>query len=120
MGRPKPDSKLVSSMDLKNSLTTTAEVVLAHRRLAVLRHLMAMSEHRSNELIVSDVLNRQGISSSWSEIRNCLRFLEERDAIGADMTDRLMVMRLTRRGEDIALGRTTIDEIAAPGPECVY
>jgi hypothetical protein len=107
-------------MDLKNCLATTAEVVLAHRRLAVLRHLIVMSEYRSNELMLSDILNRQGISSSWNEIRDCLRFLEEHDAIAADMTDRLMVVRLTQRGQDIALGRTTIGEIAAPAPDCAY
>lgn len=107
-------------MDLQNSFATTAQIVLAHRRLATLRHLLTMSECRSNELILCDVLNRQGIASSWSEVRDCVRFLEEHDAITTDMADCLMVLRLTQRGQDTALGRTLIGEIASPGPDCAY
>jgi len=71
-----PPSSNTFAMDLKNSLAITAEIVLAHRHLATLRHLLTMPEHQTNELILNEVLSRQGIGSSRNDVRDCLRFLK--------------------------------------------
>ncbi|MBP7703777.1 MAG: hypothetical protein KA105_00670 [Caulobacter sp.] len=79
-----------------------------------------MPQFRSNELVLADLLGRVGLPSAWDEIRDCLRGLEAMATVTLSIEGSLMVVQLLRRGEEVASGRTAVDGVEPPGPDCPY
>ena len=107
-------------MKVANEPDLLSKTRAEHRALAVLRSLKAMPAYRSNELVLGDLLDRLGITSTHEEVRGCLRWLDDCAALTIDMQDTLMVVQLTCRGGEASDGVIVIDGVRRPGPECPY
>ncbi|HEV7370215.1 ArsR family transcriptional regulator [Arenibaculum sp.] len=104
---------------ISNRLPVVSEVIAEHRGLAVLRILRAAG-HSANDSILMDVLRRYGIASTRAVVRECIERLKEAGLVTTGFFERVLVVTLTERGEDIALGRTTVPGILHPSPDCEY
>lgn len=91
-----------------------------HRGLAILRALASSPAYISNERVLGDYLDRLGLGSGDTELRGCLTDLERDGAITIAYERSLMVLSLTRRGEEVARGVQKLETVASPGPDCPY
>ncbi|MGH6873271.1 MAG: VpaChn25_0724 family phage protein [Rhizomicrobium sp.] len=107
-------------MTLENRPEDLGDIVAKHRRLVVLCLLMGPCGGGSNESVIADLVNRVGFRSTREGIRTCLGELEKSGAVKVDLCEALMVVRLTNRGEEIARGLISSDDVAEPGIECPY
>lgn len=107
-------------MVLENSPENFDDVIAKHRRLATLCLLMKPCGGSSNESVITDMLSMVGFRSTKEGMRTCLSDLEKSGAIKVDWCEALMVVHLTNRGEELARGLISSDDIAKPGIECPY
>lgn len=91
------------------------DLVEADIRLAILQVLEEDPDYSHNERILQGALERVGHSISGDRLRTELRWLEEQGLVTIEDVG-LYVVKLTRRGEDIALGRARVDGVARPRP----
>ena len=91
-----------------------------HRGLAILRLLHRSAEYRTNEFILIDWLEALALACSKGSLRELISRLERQGLLRTDRLDGLLIAILTEAGADVALGRTTCDDILRPTPECPY
>ena len=91
-----------------------------HRLLAVLRALWRSPGYTSSILLLRDRLAALGLSSSLDVMRADLQRLMETGLCNVNTGDDACRVTLTERGMDVAEGRTEVDGIRRPGPECPY
>lgn len=96
------------------------EIREAHRLLAVLRTLSRSPLYAANDLLLRDWLDRLGLGTSRDVIRADLDHLQERGLCTLDRDGELTRVTLSERGLDVAEGRSQVDGILRPGPECPY
>ncbi len=89
----------------------------AHRRLAVLIHLQACSDHRSNGEILYEVANGVGIVTSREAMAADLAWLRDKDLVGIEDHEGFLVVTITPQGLDVALGRARQDGVRRPVPK---
>ncbi len=99
-------------------MTSYAETMERHRRLAILRFLQASPTYTSNVSILTDVLNGSdiGIDTSRAQTTTTLHWLAETGFVTIGGNADFVVATATARGVDIALGRATHPEIQRPAP----
>ena len=87
-----------------------------NQRLVVLRALASTNDGRLNETLIQRELDHFGYGLTRDEVRDVLRWLEERAAVEIVMAaDVIMVATLTRRGEDhIERRGVPVEGIAMP------
>lgn len=95
-------------------------ILVRQRGLAILRMLLRSPEYRANELILIDWLAALALACSKGDLRELVSRLERHGLLRSDSVGGLMIATLTEAGEDVALGRTTCDDVLRPKPECPY
>lgn len=87
-------------------------------RLRILQVLEEDPDYSHNVDVIRSALKfRAGHDLSRDHLHTELYWLAEQGAVKIDEGDGLMVVTLTARGEDIALGRTRAPGINRPRPE---
>lgn len=92
------------------------DLVTADIRLAVLQVLEEDPGYSHNERILKAALGRIGHQVSGDRLRTELRWHEEQGLVAIEDVGGLYVVKLTHRGEDVALGRARVDGVARPRP----
>lgn len=105
---------------LTNRDDVTDQMLGQHRGLAILRLLHRSSEYRTNELLLIDWLAALALAYSQGDVREIVSRLESQGLLRSDSLGELLIATLTEAGEDVALGRTTCDDVLRPKPECPY
>lgn len=93
------------------------QIVIEDQRLAILQVLQQDQDYSHNEHVLSRVLEQLGHAMSGDKLRTELAWLSEQNLIHVESIGDLMVAKLTRRGEDVALGRARIPGVARPRPD---
>jgi serine protease inhibitor len=94
-------------------VTTYAEEITASRRLTILLALYFANAFTMNRAVLRDQVGRTGYVTSMDEMMADLEWLVSIDLIEMLEMD---VVRLTYRGEDIALGRSQVNGVRRPSP----
>ncbi len=97
-------------------MSSYAEDVSRHRRLAVLRHLAEVPEYVSNASILQDVLTRLGLPVSYDSLITELSWLREQGFVDFDPNAAFVVVTATRRGVDLAKGLASHPGVQRPRP----
>lgn len=93
-----------------------ADIVTEDQRLAVLQALEQDPDYSHNEHVLGRVLQAVGHGISSDLLRTHLSWLAEQGLITTDDRAGLVVAKLTRRGEDAALGRARVPGVGRPRP----
>lgn len=93
-----------------------ADIVAENQRLTLLQALEQDPDYSHNEAVLQRMLGALGHNISTDRLRTELHWLAEQDLVTVEEVAGLLVARLTRRGEDAALGRARIPGIARPRP----
>ena len=97
-------------------MTSYAEDVARHRRLAVLRHLAEVTDYVSNESVLLDVLRKLGLPLSQDALMTELYWLREQGFVTFDPEAAFIVVTATRRGVDLASGLAEHPGVQRPRP----
>ncbi|ENY6783327.1 ArsR family transcriptional regulator [Providencia rettgeri] len=84
-------------------------------RLVTLRLLSEMPAYTSNSSILHGALARFGHHPSRDLVKTELRWLEEQGLVTLEDIGPVLVVKLTARGEDVAMGRATVPGVKRPG-----
>lgn len=85
-----------------------------HRRLSILRILAGAAGYRSNEAILTGMVNGFGIPSTRDQVRTEIAWLDEGGFVTTEDIAGLMIATATTRGVEIAQGLATHPDIARP------
>lgn len=91
-----------------------------HRALAILRFLTREQGSISNELIISARLDAIGLVSTREQLTDCLNQLEANGLTAQSAVEKLVVVTLTIKGEEVAQGRSEIEGVIKPSIDCPY
>lgn len=89
-------------------MSSFAEIVAADQRRVILETLAQDPDFAHNEDILAEALEYLGHSISKDKLRTELSWLQEQGLVSLQEHGPVIIARLTRRGEDVALGRTTV------------
>lgn len=92
------------------------DVIAADQRLSILRALEQDPDYSHNEHVLGRVLEAVGHAVSGDRLRTHLAWLAEQDLVQVEDVAGMQVAKLTRRGEDVALGRSRVPGVARPRP----
>lgn len=92
------------------------DTLARHRRLAILRHLAAVSAYTSNASILAEVCNGLGVTSSRSQVEADLTWLEEAGLATLARAGDFIVATASERGVEVAEGRSFVDGVQRPRP----
>jgi hypothetical protein len=105
-------------------MTNESPSIEQHRRehlaLAVLRVLDREPGYRLNELVLTSYFQQLGLTTIAAETRICLSLLERMGLIKSVTVEKVLVVELKEAGQDVATGRTVLEGVLRPGPECPY
>ena len=87
-----------------------------HQRLLVLQALESDPDYSHNEYVLSRYLQSRGHGISSDRLSTELAWLAEQGLLQLEAVAGFAVVKLTRRGEDVALGRTRVPGVARPRP----
>ena len=76
--------------------------------------------YRLNERVLADYLKGLAVGGTLADVRASLDALERMALLKSEWWDELMIVALTERGEEVALGTVIVDGVLRPGPECPY
>ncbi len=93
-----------------------ARTVQEHARLTILRLLYEDPDYTMNDSIITDMMPDYGVSQSRDQVRTELAWLREQGLVGYSDDAGIIIARLTERGADVALGRTTVPGVKRPSP----
>lgn len=93
-----------------------AEVINADQRLAILQILEQDPDYSHNEHVLKQGLQYLAHNISSDLVRTHITWLEEQGLVTVerDTVTGLWIVKLTRRGEDAALGRVRVPGVARP------
>ena len=97
-----------------------AELKSKHRALALLRMLQREPSYMSNEEIISSYFELVGLACSREQMAACLAALERAGLIEASTVEKLTVIRLTAKGEEVAKGLVVVEGVLRPGVDGPY
>lgn len=87
-----------------------------HQRLVVLQVLEEDADYAKNETVLQAALSALGHGISGDRLRTELAWLSEQGLVAVEAVAGMQVAKLTRRGEDVALGRSRVPGVARPRP----
>jgi hypothetical protein len=93
-----------------------AKLVAEDMRLVVLRVLAEDADYSHNEYVLQRMLGRFGHNVSFDRLRSELAWLAEQNLVTTATAGEIWVAKLTRRGADVAAGRTIVPGVQRPGP----
>ena len=106
--------------ELRNAPDEFQHFKSEHRSLAVLRVLHREPSHKSNDQIILDWLRKLALVSTREELKATIEKLAVLSLINTETIDDITVFELTEKGEDVALGRSIIEGVLRPSPDCPY
>ena len=86
----------------------------ADQRLVILQALEQDPGYSHNEAVLRSVLESVGHTVSRDALRTELAWLQEQGLVTITQAGDIQVVRLTARGEDVALGRARVPAVARP------
>lgn len=93
------------------------ELLQEDRRLAILRVLHDQPGLCLNDSVIHVALERLGHTVGRDTVRSDMAWLQDvGTVVTEEVAGRVLVAKLTQRGEDVALGRTKIPGIKKPNP----
>lgn len=94
-----------------------ANFIAEDRRLVILRFLADDNDYRLNDSILQKALDQVGHNVSRDMVRSDLSWLEEQGLITVEVVlDQIHVAELTKRGLDVAEGRSKVPGVKRPEP----
>lgn len=96
---------------------TFAQLQAESRRCAFLRFLADAPGCELNTSVMQDALDAYGHSVSRDQIDTDAAWLAEQGLVTVEDMRRVMVVRLTGRGHDVATGRATVPGVKRPRPK---
>ena len=93
-----------------------SQIVTENIRLIILRALEEDADYSHNETVIQGVLEAFGYNLSRDKLRTELYWLQEQDLAVINDTSGVLVIKLTQRGQDVALGRTRVPGVARRAP----
>ena len=87
-----------------------------HARLSILRLLGEQPAYEANCSILADALPELGINVGRDFVRDQVDWLAERGLVETREVRDLVIAKATRRGLDVAAGRTSVRGVARPSP----
>lgn len=103
-----------------NQKDTLDKIKDEHRSLLILRTLHRSPAYQLNELILSNFLDRYALGGTRETLRAGFGSLERMGLIKTENVGEVVVLTLTRHGQDVGLGRVILEGIQRPEPECPY
>lgn len=97
-------------------MTSYAETLSRHRRLAILRHLEALPDYTSNASILRDVCDGVGVTSNTDQILADIAWLAEQGLVTRVEHGTYTVATATVRGCEVARGDATHPGVQRPSP----
>lgn len=91
-----------------------------HRALAVLRFLHRQPGSMSNDRVISAYLDSIGLISPSEELVGCLDRLEANGLAAQRNVEKLIVVELSAKGEEVAQGRCAAEGVLRPSIDCPY
>lgn len=91
-----------------------ADYLRRHRRLSILRTLESAPQYKSNESLITQVLNTLGIASTRDQVRTELLWLAEQGFVTTEDVAGLLIAEATQGGQEIALGRRVHPDVEKP------
>jgi DNA-binding transcriptional ArsR family regulator len=93
-----------------------ASLLAEHQRLSILRFLADSVEYTRNVPVLQDGLEALGLSASRDQVESMAAWLEEQGLVTVEKIVEVKVVKLTRRGADVAAGRAVVPGIKRPSP----
>jgi hypothetical protein len=93
------------------------DAIAGFARLMILRELADQLDGRSNDLVLTRVLDAQGVRRSRDWVRTQLRRLAELDAVKVEEIGTVFVATLRQAGRDHVDRRGMIEGVARPADE---
>ncbi len=84
------------------------------RRLVYLRVLLESAAYRANEFVLQTMLESFGHAASADLVRTDLAWLKEQGLVSTEDVGGVCIAELLARGQDVALGRTTVPGVKKP------
>lgn len=106
--------------DLSNEQDGLHALKKEHCALALLRILQREPGYRLNDQVILDWLRVLALVAVIDDIHRCAADLEAKGLIKIEAIDKIQVYILTEEGESIALGRSLVEGVLRPSPECLY
>lgn len=97
-------------------MTTYKNELSKDQRLVILRSMNELG-NTANDSMLHTVLEQYGHNVSRDKVRTEARWLEEQGLIAIKDINGVLVCTLTARGQDVALGRATVDGVKRPSPK---
>ncbi len=94
-----------------------ADIVTEDQRLAILEALEGDPDYSHNEHVLGRLLQAVGHGISRDRLRTHIAWLQEQELVAVEDISGVLVVRLTSRGEDAALGRARVPGVARRRPE---
>jgi hypothetical protein len=88
-----------------------------HRRLAILRALLAAAQYRLNAVMLRSFVEAMGFPTSADLLRADLAWLEEQGLVALHQVEQHQIAALTERGNDVATGRAVNPGVQRPEPD---
>lgn len=93
-----------------------SDIVIADIRLVILQALAQDADYAQNEYVIDGLLGKLGHSVSGDLLRAQLSWLHEQGLVAIDALTDVWVIKLTRRGMDVAIGRAHTPGVRRPRP----
>ena len=103
-----------------NSEPSLDRIRREHRALAILRALEQSPGYAANDRVLTDWLEELALGGTRDVVRSTLDFLARANALRIADAGTVVVVTLTERGADLAMGRTSAEGVLKPGPQCPY
>lgn len=95
---------------------TFAQLQAENRRCAFLRFLADDPDYAMNTSLLQSALAAIGHGVSRDQIDTDAAWLEEQGLVAREDLDGIVVVKITRRGADVAAGRAVVPGVKRPGP----
>jgi len=95
---------------------TFAQYETHRARLALVELLQQDADYEVNEAVLQSALQSVGHALSTDALRTQCEWLCEQELVTTRSISDLLIIKLTRRGEDVALGRAQVPGVARPRP----
>lgn len=91
-----------------------ADFVREDQRLIILRILSKLPGYSSSHSIIFEGVTRYGHHPTRLEIKEDLRWLEDRGLVSIENNEAIVIARLTERGGEVLAGRMTVEGVKRP------
>ena len=96
---------------------TLRDIMAEHRLLAVLVTLNESIGYVSNDHVIRDCVDQLGHVATRDLLLADFERLDRMGMVTVRQHDKLAVVKLTERGQDVAIGRTVVDGVKVPTPD---